>query len=308
MEASRLPDFRFCEGVMLAWLNGEFVEEDSILLSIRSHALHYATSVFEGVRAYHGKVFAAMPHAERLIYSAKTAGVPCPYDPQTIVSAKEELLKKTGLRNAYIRPVVWKGGDSLGIYAPKNPIHTAIIMFDWPSVFESDSISLTTKVPYRRPNPEYAPVQAKAASHYLLGVLNREEAERQKYNDALLADYKGHVAEASGANIFLEKDGTLFTPVPKNFLNGITRQVVIALAKEHGIPVQEMDISFDSLGAFEHVFLTGTAYEVMPVNKIDGHAYAVGGFTTILQAAYNDLTSSGTPIVCRDGKAEIVRK
>ena len=277
------------------WKDGEFYPWKDARIHVLTHGLHYASSVFEGERAYNGKIFKSRQHSERLIKSAEILRMSFPYTVDQIEEAKYACLEKNNLTDAYIRPVAWRGGEQMGISAKKALTHMAIACWEWPSYFPAEvrekGISLKTS-PWQKPAANTAPTQSKAAGLYMIGTLSKHWAEDQGYTDALMLDYRGNVVEATGANFFMVVDGVLITPPPDCFLNGITRQTLIQLAKEHGIPLEEKIILPEDLKKADEIFLTGTAAEVTAVGKIDDLEFTVGPITRKLRDAYETLVRS----------------
>jgi branched-chain amino acid aminotransferase len=271
------------------WFDGVFVPWREAKVHVLTHALHYASAVFEGERAYGGEIFACEAHTDRLFASAVALGFDIPYSPETINAAKRETLARTGLKDAYLRPLAWRGSEQMGVSAQKNTIHVAVACWAWPSYFSPETrekgIRLTMAA-WRRPDPRTAPAKAKAAGLYMICTLSKHAAENAGFADALMLDWRGHVAECTGANVFFVKDGAIHTPTPDCFLDGITRQTVIALAKKRGIGVEVRTILPEELPSFEGCFLTGTAAEVTPVGEIAGHRYVVGDIVKQLMADY----------------------
>jgi len=261
------------------WLNGEFVPWRDAKLHVLSHGLHYASCVFEGERSYNGAIFQMREHHERLHNSADIMGFEIPYSVDEIDAAAQSLLRENGIVDGYIRPVAWRGSEMMGVSAQQTRINVAIAAWEWPSYFSPEArlkgIRLKTS-PWRRPAPDCAPVHAKAAGLYMICTLSKHAAEKEGYQDALMLDYRGRIAEATGANIFLLQDGKLHTPVPDCFLDGITRRTVIDLARRRGVEVIERPIMPDELAKTAEIFITGTAAEVTPVGEIDGHRFTVG--------------------------------
>ncbi|MCF6343699.1 MAG: branched-chain amino acid aminotransferase [Devosiaceae bacterium] len=258
------------------WFNGELVEWKSAKIHVLSHGLHYASCVFEGQRAYGGEVYKLHEHSERLIESAKYLDFEIPYSANEIDEACRLVLKKNNLINAYMRPVAWCGSEEMGIAASNNKVHLAIATWEWPSYFTPEErlkgIRLTWSK-WKRPSPEMIPCFSKAAGLYMICTLSKHQAVRDGYTDALMLDYRGHVAEATGANVFFVKGKEIHTPIPDCFLDGITRQAVISLAKSAGYEVIERTIMPDELSNFDECFLTGTAAEVTPVSEIGDIKY-----------------------------------
>lgn len=277
------------------WVNGEFVEWRDAKLHILSHGLHYGGSVFEGERLYDGQVFKLREHSERLIKSAEYLDMKLPYTAQELDEFTMETIKANGLENAYIRPVAWRGSEQMAISANMASIHVAIACWELPKYFFADTdtqgLALQT-AKWRRPDPTTVPVQSKAAGVYMISTIAKHEAERNGYNDVLMHDYKGRVAESSGSNMFLIKDGVLKTPNPECFLNGITRQTVIGMARDMGYEVEVTDIMPEEVNDFDEVFVTGTAAEITAVGKIDDKEFGIGPITKKIQDAYKDLVHS----------------
>ena len=258
------------------WFNGEMVEWENAKVHVLTHGLHYASSVFEGERAYEGQIFKLQEHTDRLFYSAKELGMEMPYTVDEINQACIDTLEQQGLVDAYIRPVVWRGSEMMGVSAQSNKINVAIAVWEWPSYFDPEErrkgIRLD-RAKFRRPDPATIPCFAKAAGLYMICTLSKHEAESKGYADALMLDYRGYVAEATGANVFFIKDGVIHTPTPDCFLNGITRQTVVDLAKARQIEVIERTIMPEEMADFSECFLTGTAAEVTPVSEIGEYSF-----------------------------------
>ncbi|MBL4838338.1 MAG: branched-chain amino acid aminotransferase [Kordiimonadaceae bacterium] len=274
------------------WMDGEFRDWADAKVHVLTHAMHYASSVFEGQRAYKGKIFKLEEHTERLFASAEILGMNVPYTPAQINDACNELLEIQGLTDAYCRPVIWRGSEMMGVSAQKNTIHAAVAIWEWPSYFSPGARLKGLRLEiskWRRPSPETIPTQAKAAGLYLICTLSKHTAEANGFDDALMMDYRGQIAEATGANIFFVKDGELHTPTPDCFLDGITRRSVIALAKKRGINVIERAIMPEEMADFEQAFLTGTAAEVTPLAEIGPYNFTVGEITKSLMLDYDAL-------------------
>ncbi|MGO4124094.1 branched-chain amino acid aminotransferase [Inquilinus sp. YAF38] len=272
------------------WMDGKLVEWRSANIHVLTHGLHYASSVFEGERAYNGRIFKGTEHSKRLEFSATTLGMKLPYSTAELDAAKKLTLEKNGLIDAYIRPVAWRGSEMMGVSAQANTIHVAIAVWEWPSYFSAEAkmkgIRLTLS-DWRRPSPDSAPVHAKAAGLYMICTLAKHKAEAAGYQDALMYDYRGYVAEATGANVFLAIDGKLHTPTADCFLNGLTRQTAIELARRNGIEVIERHIQPDELAKATEVFLTGTAAEITPVGEIGPHHFTPGQICKTVMDAYS---------------------
>ncbi|MGO1080461.1 branched-chain amino acid aminotransferase [Inquilinus sp. CA228] len=272
------------------WMDGKLVEWRSANIHVLTHGLHYASSVFEGERAYNGRIFKGTEHSKRLEFSATTLGMKLPYSTAELDAAKRLTLEKNGLTDAYLRPVAWRGSEMMGVSAQANTIHVAIAVWEWPSYFSAEAkmkgIRLTLS-DWRRPSPDSAPVHAKAAGLYMICTLAKHKAEAAGYQDALMYDYRGYVAEATGANVFLAIDGKLHTPTADCFLNGLTRQTAIELARRNGIEVIERHIQPDELAKATEVFLTGTAAEITPVGEIGPHRFTPGQICKTVMDAYS---------------------
>jgi len=275
------------EGVI--WFNGEFVPWEGANLHILSHGLHYASSVFEGERAYNGKIFKLQEHTDRLIFSAEILGMKIPYSADEINQACIDTLEKQGFQDAYIRPVAWRGSEMMAISAQDTTINLAIAVWQWPSYFDPAEKLKGIRLEisdWRRPDPQTAPCHAKAAGLYMICTMSKHAAEAKGYTDALMLDWRGQVAEATGANVFFVRDGELHTPTPDCFLNGITRQTVIQLAERRQIKVNERAIMPDEMAEMEQCFLVGTAAEVTPVSEIGPYNFEVGDITKTLLSDY----------------------
>jgi len=272
------------------WMDGEFVDWADAKVHVLTHALHYASSVFEGQRAYNGKIFKLKDHTERLFNSADILGMKIPFTQTQINDACNELLVINGFTDAYCRPVVWRGSEMMGVSAQSNTIHAAVAVWAWPSYFSPEARLKGLRLDiskWRRPAPDTIPTQAKAAGLYMICTLSKHEAEAKGYDDALMFDYRGLVAEATGANIFFVKNGELHTPTPDCFLNGITRRTVMDLATKRGIKVIERAIQPEEMADFEQAFLTGTAAEVTPLSEIGPYNFEVGEITQTLMQDYD---------------------
>ncbi|WP_122520579.1 branched-chain amino acid aminotransferase [Pannonibacter phragmitetus] len=274
------------------WFDGKFIPWADAKVHVLTHGLHYASAVFEGERAYNSRIFKSAEHTERLHASAEVLGFEIPYSSEIINAAKEELLKRMNLVDAYLRPIAWRGSEMMGVSAQHNTIHLAIAAWEWPSYFKPEERLKGIRLDmakYRRPDPATAPFKSKAAGLYMICTLSKHEAERKGYADALMLDWRGQVAEATGANVFFVKDGKIQTPKPDCFLNGITRRTVIDLAKARGFEVIERVIMPEELDGFEQCFLTGTAAEVTPVSEIGPYSFTVGEITKTLMLDYDAL-------------------
>ena len=279
------------------WLNGQLIDWKKANIHVLNHGLHYASSVFEGERAYNGKVFKSKEHTERLFNAAKTMDMIIPYTVDDILHAKEELLRSNSLSDAYVRPIVWSGSEMMAVSAQTTKINVSIASWAWPSYFDPDQKMKGIKLDiakWRRPDPATAPVHVKAAGLYMICTLSKHEAEAKGYSDALMLDWRGQVAEATGANIFFKMpDGNLHTPKADCFLDGITRKTVIFLASELGIKTIERVIMPEEMKEAEECFLTGTAAEVTPVSSIgDVYEFTPGEISFKLIESYTKLVNS----------------
>ncbi|MBS0269344.1 MAG: branched-chain amino acid aminotransferase [Proteobacteria bacterium] len=276
----------------LIWFDGALIPWRDAKVHLLTHALHYASSVFEGERAYEGEIFKLTEHSERLVESARILDFEIPYSVAEIDQACRDVIAANKLADCYVRPVAWRGSEQMGVSAQNAKIHLAVAAWDWGSYFPMEQrlkgIRITNAV-YRRPDPACAPSRAKAAGLYMICTIEKHRAERAGYSDALMLDWRGRVAECTGANIFFIKDGVVHTPEADCFLNGITRRTVIDLAKARGITVVERVIMPEELGSFSECFITGTAAEVTPVSEIGEHKYKPGAITETLLNDYMEL-------------------
>jgi branched-chain amino acid aminotransferase len=271
------------------WYDGKLVPWKDAQLHVLSHGLHYASSVFEGERAYGGVIFKSREHSERLKRSAEILDFEIPYTAEEIDAAKYLVLEKNGQTDAYVRPVAWRGSEMMGVAAQHNKIHLAIATWEWPSYFDPAEKMKGIRIDiadYRRPDPATAPSTAKAAGLYMICTISKHRAERKGYADALMLDWQGRVAECTGANIFFIRDGVIHTPLADCFLDGITRRTVVELARSRGFEVAERRILPDELPTFNECFITGTAAEVTPVSVIGPHRYQPGNMTKVLMEDY----------------------
>jgi branched-chain amino acid aminotransferase len=283
---SMLP-FDDRDGVI--WFNGKLVPWRDAKLHVLTHGLHYASCVFEGERAYEGRVFRVTEHSERLLQSAEILGFKIPYSAAEIDAACDQVLKAMNLKDAYVRPVAWRGSEMMGVSAQQNRIHVAIAVWEWPSYFSPELREKGIRIcwsKWKRPSPETAPTKSKAAGLYMICTLSKHEAERNGYADALMLDYRGQVAECTGANVFFVIGGELHTPTPDCFLDGITRKTAIELARRRGVKVVERAIWPDDLKTASEVFITGTAAEVTPVGEIGDLKFTVGAITRQMMTDY----------------------
>jgi branched-chain amino acid aminotransferase len=271
------------------WYDGKLVPWKDAQLHVLSHGLHYASSVFEGERAYGGVIFKSREHSERLKRSAEILDFEIPYTAEEIDAAKYLVLERNGQTDAYVRPIAWRGSEMMGVAAQHNKIHLAIATWEWPSYFDPAEKMKGIRIDiadYRRPDPATAPSTAKAAGLYMICTISKHRAERRGYADALMLDWQGRVAECTGANIFFIRDGVIHTPLADCFLDGITRRTVVELARSRGFEVAERRILPDELPTFNECFITGTAAEVTPVSEIGPHRYQPGNMTKVLMEDY----------------------
>jgi branched-chain amino acid aminotransferase len=280
------------------WINGAFVDWSDAQIHVLTHGLHYASAVFEGERAYNGEIFKLTEHTQRLHDSARMLDFTIPYSVAEIDAVCRELLVLNKLTDAYVRPIAWRGSEMMGVSAQTNRINVAVAVWEWPSYFSPEQRLKGIRLDmaeWRRPDPRTAPALAKAAGLYMICTLSKHAAERKGFADALMLDWRGQVAEATGANVFFVQDGRIHTPDPDCFLNGITRQSVIELARARGLEVVERVIMPDEMEGFEQCFLTGTAAEVTPVSEIGPYRFEVGEITRTLMNDYSDAVRGGAP-------------
>ena len=277
------------------WMDGHMVDWRDANVHILTHAMHYASSVFEGERAYGGKIFLSRAHSERLHYSAGQLDFQIPFTVDEIEAAKQEVLTANGLTDAYVRAVAWRGsGEDMGVASRRNPVRLAIAAWEW-GAYYGDAKTKGARLDiakWKRPSPETIPSSAKAAGLYMICTLSKHAAEAKGCSDAMMFDYRGYVAEATGANIFFVKDGEVHTPKPDCFLNGLTRQTVIGMLEEKQIKVHERHIMPDELEGFQQCWLTGTAAEVTPVGQIGDYNFEVGALTLDVADSYEKRVRS----------------
>src|SRR5688572_9689304 len=275
------------EGVI--WLNGELIPWADAKVHVLTHALHYASAVFEGERVYGGEIFKLTEHSQRLHESAKGLDFEIPYSVAEIDRASRDVVRANGLIDGYVRPIAWRGSEQMGVSAQATRINLSISAWDWGAYFDPAALTSGLKLAiadYRRPDPRTAPAKSKAAGLYMICTIEKHRAERAGYADALMLDWRGQIAEATGANVFFIKDGVLHTPLPDCFLDGITRRTVIDLAKKRGLQVIERVIMPEEMADFSECFITGTAAEVTPVSEIGEHKYKPGQITENLLNDY----------------------
>jgi branched-chain amino acid aminotransferase len=271
------------------WYDGVLVPWADAKLHVLTHGLHYASAVFEGERAYGGRIFKSTEHSERLKRSANVLDFEIPYSVAEIDAAKRLVVERNGKTDAYVRPVSWRGSEMMGVSAQTNKIHLAIASWEWPSYFNPTERLKGIRLDlaeYRRPDPKTAPCTAKAAGLYMICTISKHKAERKGYADAMMLDWQGRVAECTGANIFFIKDGVIHTPAADCFLDGITRRTVIDLARRRGIELIERRILPDELTGFSECFITGSAAEVTAVSEIADWRFTPGSITKQLMDDY----------------------
>jgi len=274
------------------WMDGDLVEWRKAKVHVLTHAMHYASSVFEGERAYGGRIFASEAHSRRLLASGKAMDIPIPWTVEEIEAAKAATMRANDLSDAYVRVVCWRGsGLDMGVASARNPVHMAVATWEW-GAYYGDAKTRGAKLDiskWKRPSPETIPCHAKAAGLYMICTMSKHAAEANGCSDSLMMDYRGYVAEATGANIFFVKDGAVHTPTPDCFLNGITRQTVIDMVRAKGVEVIERHILPDELESFEQCWLTGTAAEVTPVGEIGPYGFEVGQLAREVAQDYERL-------------------
>ena len=281
MDYSNQKGYIFFDGALVKWSEAH--------LHVLSHGLHYGSSVFEGERAYNGKVFKEIEHTKRLIHSAETLDFKIPYSENEIINIRKKVLEANHIKDGYIRPVAWRGSEMMGISAQQNKIHFAVAAWQWPSYFSPEAKLKGIKLnisKWKRPSPETAPVSTKSAGLYMICTLSKHEAERKGYDDSLMLDYRNYIAEATGANIFFTKKDKLYTPIADCFLDGITRRTVISIAKQEGLSIDETRIKIEDLHNYDECFVTGTAAEVTPVNAIEDFEFKPGEICEFLMEKY----------------------
>jgi branched-chain amino acid aminotransferase len=271
------------------WYDGKLVPWTDATVHVLTHGLHYASAVFEGERAYGGQIFKSTEHSERLRNSAQMLDFEIPYSADEIDAAKRLVLEKNGQKDAYLRPIAWRGSEMMGVSAQNNTIHLAIASWEWPSYFDPAARQKGIRLDmaeYRRPDPKTAPAGSKAAGLYMICTISKHKAERKGYADALMLDWQGRVAECTGANVFFIADGKIHTPIADCFLDGITRRTVIALAKKRGIEVIERRLMPEEMADFTECFITGSAAEVTPVGEIAQYRFTPAQITQQLSDDY----------------------
>ena len=273
----------------MIWVDGELVQWKDAKFHLLTHALHYGSSVFEGERAYGGKIYKSKEHSSRLIRSGQYVDINIPYSIDDLEEAKNKVIQANAQQDSYVRALAWRGsGPDMGVASSRNPVRVAIASWEW-GAYYGDAKLKGAKLdisPWKRPSPETIPCFAKAAGLYMICTMSKHAAEAKGCSDSLMLDYRGYVAEATGANIFFVKNNKVYTPTPDCFLNGITRQTVINLLKKNGIEVVEKHIELEELESFEQCWLTGTAAEVTPVGQIDTFSFEVGQMARQMSSEY----------------------
>jgi branched-chain amino acid aminotransferase len=272
------------------WFNGRLVPWREAKIHVLSHGLHYASAVFEGARVYDGEVFKLTDHSQRLHESARILGFEIPFSVAEIDQACREAVRANNISDGYLRPIAWRGSEQMGVAAQQTKINVAVAAWYWGTYFDPEQRLKGIRLAmaeYRRPDPRTAPCKSKATGLYMICTIEKHRAERLGYNDALMLDWRGQIAEATGANIFFVRGDELHTPTPDCFLDGITRRTVIGLAKERGLKIVERAIMPEEMAGFEQCFLTGSAAEVTPVSEIGDYRFTVGEITQTLMDAYS---------------------
>ncbi len=278
------------------WMNGKLLPWNDAKLHVLSHGLHYASTVFEGERAYGGVIFKSKEHSERFRKSAELLDFEIPYSVAELEAAKKLVVERNGMQSCYVRPVAWRGSEMMAVAAQHATIHVAIAVWDWPSMFDVNEKMRGIRLDiaeYRRPDPKTAPCDSKAAGLYMICTISKHRAERRGYADAMMLDWQGRVAECTGANIFFTKDGVIHTPIADCFLDGITRRTVIGLARKRGIEVVERRILPEELTGFNECFICGTGAEVTPVSEVGQYKFTPGNISRTLIEDYTLEVNKG---------------
>jgi branched-chain amino acid aminotransferase len=273
------------------WFDGEIVPWKEAKVHVLTHGLHYGSSIFEGERAYGGTIFKSREHSLRLHKSAEIMDFTVPYSVEQLDAAKARVVELNGGGDQYVRPVAWRGSEMMAVSAQHSKIHVAIATWAWPSMFDPETKMKGIRLDiadYRRPDPQCAPVHAKAAGLYMICTISKHKAEKKGYADAMMLDWQGRVAECTGANIFFTRDGAIHTPIADCFLNGLTRQTVIAIAKQQGMEVIESRIMPDELPSYNECFIVGSAAEVTPISEIGPYKFRPGNISRTLMDAYSN--------------------
>ena len=283
-----MADIPFHDRDGFIWVDGEFVPWRDAKVHILTHSLHYGSGVFEGDRAYEGEIFALTDHSQRLVNSAKLMGYDIPFSVEEIDKACKDTLAKSGLGSAYVRPIAWRGSEKMGVAAQSNKIHLAVAVWAWGDYFADKMKGITLcMADWRRPAPDTIPCKSKGAGLYMICTLSKHAAENKGFNDALMLDHMGRIAECTGAHIFFIRDGELHTPTNDILLDGITHKTVMALAKKRKIKVHKRDIWPDELASFSECFIVGTAAEITPVRAIEDYQYTPGDISISLVEDYD---------------------
>lgn len=273
------------------WMDGSFIPHRDAKVHVLTHALHYASCVFEGERAYGGVVFKSREHSQRLHQSARILGFEFPYSAEELDRVKHELVAKQGFSDCYLRAMAWRGSQQMGVATARDDVHVAVSAWEWGDYFADKMKGIRLMIaPWRRPAPDCAPTNSKAAGLYMICTLSKHAAADAGFDDAMMFDWRGQIAEATGANIFFVRDGVLHTPTPDCFLDGLTRQTVIAQARQRGIEVIERAIFPNELATFSEAFLTGSAAEITPIREIAGLAFKPGAMCEQAMSDYAALT------------------
>jgi branched-chain amino acid aminotransferase len=278
------------------WFDGKIVPWKEAKIHVLTHGLHYGSCVFEGERAYDGIIFKSTEHSERFHASAQLMDFTIPYSVEELNAAKDQVVALNGGGDQYVRPVAWRGSEMMAVAAQNNTIHVAIATWEWPSMFDPETKMKGIKLDiaeYRRPDPLCAPVHAKAAGLYMICTISKHKAEKKGCADAMMLDWQGRVAECTGANIFFTRDGAIHTPIADCFLNGLTRQTVIALAKAQGLEVIERRIMPEELSTFNECFIVGSAAEVTPVAQVGDYVFKPGNISRALMDSYSSAVRGG---------------
>jgi branched-chain amino acid aminotransferase len=286
------------------WFDGKLVPWKEAKTHVLTHGLHYASCVFEGERMYSGRIYRLKEHTHRLFKSAGILGIKIPFTEEEISKACIEACEVQGYTDAYVRPVVYRGSEMMAVAAQQTKTHVAVAAWSWPSYFDPETKMKGIRLDisdWKRPAPDTAPVHAKAAGLYMICTMSKHNAETKGYTDAMMLDYRGYVGEATGANIFFVKEGTLHTPIADCFLNGITRQSVMALARLRQIPVVERHIKPEEMSGFSECFLTGSAAEVTPVSEIGPYRFTPGDISRMLMHDYSDDVRRENSVVKLNG-------
>lgn len=272
------------------WMDGEFVDWREAKIHVLTHSLHYGSSVFEGDRAYDGEIYALHDHSQRLLNSAKHLGYEIPFTVDEIDKACTDTLAKSGLGSAYVRPVAWRGSEMMGVASKGNKIHLAVAVWHWGDYFDDKMKGIRLcMADWRRPAPDTIPCKAKGAGLYMICTLSKDASTEKGFDDALMLDYKGRIAECTGAHIFFVRDGEIHTPTNDILLDGITRKAVLLMAEKRGITVIKRDIWPDELSTFSECFIVGTAAEITPVRSIEHHKYTPGELSVNMVEDYDKL-------------------